>query len=170
MIVTSDPTPLLNRIAGAHEAAMARVLDQVRRTEPHRTGRLAAGYQIRGTTETRPDFSVETVLVNTATNKQGKYYAKPVERGAWVGAGRNAGRGANKRTIGVGEARFAKVMGVKLQVGTWQHERGPHMAGNYRVRAAAKDAFPQLMGQLLPLGLSPKSKVRTRKTAKLVTP
>jgi hypothetical protein len=79
--VTVDPQPLLDMIAGGFDQANSVVVSSVAANEVHRTGRLAASFNL---SETYSDGRWWWVYVRSALP-----YALPVERGAWVGAGHN---------------------------------------------------------------------------------
>lgn len=79
-----DPTPILQRAAGAFDHSCDEVVAEVAGREPHRTGRLAAGYGIKPLPGEQTRWWAG--IVNPVI------YARPVERGAWV-----KGRGPHMR-------------------------------------------------------------------------
>jgi hypothetical protein len=71
-----DPTPILEAAAGAFDHSCDEVVATIAAREPHRTGRLAAGYAIQ------PTAGSETVWWAAIVNPV--VYARAVERGAWM--------------------------------------------------------------------------------------
>jgi hypothetical protein len=89
-----DPTPILEAAAGAFDHSCDEVVKAIQSREPHRTGRLAAGYAIQPTAGSAAVWWA--AIVNPVV------YARPVERGAWMRNARGPHMHGNttvKRTV-----------------------------------------------------------------------
>lgn len=122
--VTIDTQRVMDALAGAFDHANDQVVADLHGREVKRTGRLAASFTL---SETFSDGRWWWNYVRSALP-----YARPVERGAWVGAGHNRP-----------SPRF-------------KSQRGPHMRGNFIVKKTVQAVYGAAVKSAMPAGYKPK--------------
>lgn len=121
MRVTTDPTPLYERLDRAHRAAAEDTLGDVVRAQPRITGELAGSYHVyespqgAGTRRLRRLYIASTAV-----------QADAVERGAWTREKASVRRGTKRSR----SRKRGDMHGPLLNRGT---RKGPHMKGNHVV-------------------------------------